>query len=352
MNKINSYVTFILVTVIAGTTVSQDIHFSQFYRTPLLINPALTGTFTGNHRAFINYRNQWKSVGTPYKTFAVAYDMPFYKNKWDGGFLGAGLSFFNDKAGTSNFSTTQINLSLSGIVLINSQQKISAGIQGGLTQMSIDYTNVKWGNQFVKGSYDPNEPPREPNLNNKPSYYGDINAGLSWRYAKTETNISSKDQMSATAGISLFHINRPKQNLFSTQIERLYTKLVIHGSANIGLKGLNSFFVPSLIFYKQGKTYEFTAGALIRYRIKEESRYTGLVKESSISIGLHYRHLDALIPSVIFDVSGFSVGISYDINISGLTKASSGRGGIEISLKYINPNPNRIRKTKAAGPMF
>jgi len=347
-----SYITFILTATIAGTVVGQDIHFSQFYRTPLLINPALTGTFTGNHRAFINYRNQWKSVGTPYKTFAVSYDMPFYRKKWDGGFLGAGLYAFNDKAGTSNLSTTQINLSLSGIVIINEFQRISAGLQGGFTQMNIDYSNVKWGNQFNNNAYDPNASPRESNLNNEPFYHGDINAGLSWRYAKSETNISSKDQMSATAGISFFHINRPVQKLFSTQIERLYTKFVIHGDANIGLKALNSFFVPSLIYYRQGKTNEFTAGALIRYRLKEESRYTGLVKESSISLGLHYRHLDALIPSVIFDVSGLSVGISYDINISGLTEASSGRGGIEISLKYINPSPSKIRNTKPAGPMF
>ena len=348
----NLYKTLIISLTLFGTVSGQDIHFSQFYRTPLLINPALAGTFTGNHRAFINYRNQWKSVGTPYKTFAFAYDMPFYKKQWKGGHLGAGLFAFNDNAGTNNLSTTQINLSLSGIVLINSQQKVSVGLQGGLTQMSINYGNARWGNQFQNNSYNPNASPRESNLNNEPAYHGDINAGLSWRYAKTETNISSKDQLSATAGISFFHINQPKQKLFSGQIDRLYTKLVIHGSANIGLKGLNSFFIPSLVFYRQGKTTEFTGGALIRYRINEESRYTGFIKESSISLGLHYRHLDAMIPSVILDISGFSVGISYDINISRLTEASSGRGGIEISLKYINPSPYKYRRTKSSAPMF
>ncbi|HIO73022.1 MAG TPA: type IX secretion system membrane protein PorP/SprF [Flavobacteriales bacterium] len=352
MNFKKLSIILILSLLITGMLYAQDIHFSQFYRTPLLINPALTGTFTGNHRAYINYRNQWKSVGTPYKTFAFAYDMPFYRKKWKGGYLGAGLFAFNDNAGTNNLSTTQINLSLSGIVLINAQQKISAAIQGGLTQMSINYGKAIWGNQFQNHSYNANNPSGELNLNREPVYNGDINAGLSWRYAKNETNISSKDQLSATAGFAIFHINQPKQNLFSGQVDRLYTKYAIHASANIGLKGLNSFFVPSLIFYRQGKTTEFTAGTLIRYRIKEESRYTGFIKESSISLGLHYRHLDAMIPSVIIDVSGFSVGISYDINISPLTKASSGRGGIEISLKFINPSPYKFRNSKSAKPML
>ena len=50
---------------------SQDIHFSQSAsgRTPLIINPALTGIFKGDHRVLINYKDQWRSIDTPYKTY-------------------------------------------------------------------------------------------------------------------------------------------------------------------------------------------------------------------------------------------------------------------------------------------
>jgi len=108
--------------------------------------------------------------------------------------------------------------------------------------------------------------------------------------------------------------------------------------------------MPSFIIYRQGNSVEFTSGAMIRYRLSEESRYTGLMKESSIALGLHYRSNDALIPSVMLDLAGFSLGISYDVNISDLRKASSGKGGIEISLRFINPNPAKLVRTKT--PMF
>ena len=47
----------------------------------------------------------------------------------------------------------------------------------------------------------------------------------------------------------------------------------------------------------------------------------------------------------------FALGISYDINVSGLTAVSRGRGGVEISLQFINPNPVGS-KTSRQGPSF
>ena len=41
---------------------AQDPHFSQFYASPLLLNPALTGAFPGNVRASGSYREQWPSI--------------------------------------------------------------------------------------------------------------------------------------------------------------------------------------------------------------------------------------------------------------------------------------------------
>ena len=41
----------------------------------------------------------------------------------------------------------------------------------------------------------------------------------------------------------------------------------------------------------------------------------------------------------MLEVANFAVGMSYDINVSSLKVASSGKGGFEISLRYTNPNP-------------
>ena len=53
---------------------AQDIHFSQFFATPLL-NPANSGRHDGRWRAGLNYRNQWQSVTAPWRTFDLYGDM-------------------------------------------------------------------------------------------------------------------------------------------------------------------------------------------------------------------------------------------------------------------------------------
>ena len=59
----------------------------------------------------------------------------------------------------------------------------------------------------------------------------------------------------------------------------------------------------------------------------------------------YYRTGDAFIPTVMLEVASFSVGISYDVNVSGLTEASNGKGGMEISLRFINPNPFSAKRS-------
>jgi hypothetical protein len=44
---------------------------------------------------------------------------------------------------------------------------------------------------------------------------------------------------------------------------------------------------------------------------------------------------DALIPYLGLDFGSFTLGLSYDVNISALKTASQSQGGIEISLVYI-----------------
>src|SRR5438067_13574700 len=68
----------LLLTVVLWSVVSfaQDIHYSQFYASPLTLNPALTGVNECNYRANAMYRNQWSSVSSnPYQTPSVSFDI-------------------------------------------------------------------------------------------------------------------------------------------------------------------------------------------------------------------------------------------------------------------------------------
>ena len=67
---------FILFIIAIGfTATGQGIHFSQWYETPLLLNPANAGSYFGDYRANVNYRNQWATVGNSYKTIFASFDL-------------------------------------------------------------------------------------------------------------------------------------------------------------------------------------------------------------------------------------------------------------------------------------
>lgn len=325
------------------SVIAQDVHFSQFSQTPLLVNPALTGSFNGDNRAHLNYRNQWKSVGAPFTTYALSYDMTILKKKWDHSYLGVGFFALNDKAGDTQFSTTQLSLSVSGVVVVNKAHRISLGLQGGFVQRSLNSTVLQWGNQFDNGVYNPSLASGETG-DLSPYSYGDFTAGISWNYQLSELLMTN-------AGAALYHLNKPTQNFATLSTERLYSKLVLHIDGHIGIKGTNWAFRPSFLFLNQGPSNEINFGTMIRYQIREGSKYTGYIKETALSLGGYYRNRDSFIPSIFLEVANIAVGISYDINISGLATVSKGRGGVEIALRYINPNPFKTSRS-GSGPSF
>ena len=88
----------------------QDLHFSQFMQTPLLINPANTGFIPdGDYRLGVNYRNQWASLSAfPYKTISAYGDWQLLQNREETGWLGAGGLILRDVAGTSVLTSTKV----------------------------------------------------------------------------------------------------------------------------------------------------------------------------------------------------------------------------------------------------
>ena len=90
---------FVLLLMIGSNARTQDIHFSQFFETPLVRNPALAGIFSGDIRVQAVYRNQWNSVTVPYKTgsFNAEYKKPVGRGD---DFLTIGGQVLYDKAGT------------------------------------------------------------------------------------------------------------------------------------------------------------------------------------------------------------------------------------------------------------
>ena len=330
---------------------AQDVHFSQFSMTPLLLNPALTGVYDGDHRAFLNYKNQWKGMGAngaAFNTAMVSYDAGLFKKRWKKGYLGAGFDAYKDVAGDLKLGTTRLNLSLAGVVYINDKQLLSGGLQAGYVQKSISTGAMQWDSQYDEGPGTYNSSLPSNDIVSIPAIsYGDFSAGLSWNFGKKQSSMAANDELKINFGLAALNVNSPKQNFLATgNKDELYKRFVVHGASRIGLKNTSFALMPNAILFLQGPSYEVDMGLLVRWSIKNMSRYTGFVQGMALSAGAHYRLNDAVIPMVLFEFSNYAIGLSYDVNTSSLIQGTHGRGGFEISLRFITPNSFGVSSTR------
>jgi type IX secretion system PorP/SprF family membrane protein len=339
---------------------AQDLHFSQYNETPSLVNPALTGA---SHvlAASVIYKDQWRGVTVPYKTYGASFEMKFKASNWEKSAqnktksyqksisrLAGGISFFSDKAGDGNMGTSQVNLSLASFVPLNKNNSLSVGLQASIVQRTIDFSKLIFPDQFNGLVYDPNSSNGE-NIAAQSYIYPDVAAGINWNYGYTKRELGQTHNYRANIGIAMYHINEPKQTFLIGGNERLAPKYVFHGNLLFGIEGTHVILEPSYLVQFQGPSKEILAGLMYKYLFQSDnSKYTGFIKQTTIGLGATYRNLDALIISTVIESGQYTFGFSYDLNTSKLTSASYGRGGPEIFLRFVTPNPYLYQmKTKA-----
>ncbi|MCX6294753.1 MAG: PorP/SprF family type IX secretion system membrane protein [Bacteroidetes bacterium] len=332
--KRGTLILFAFVASLFNTTIfAQDIHFSQFDETLLQLNPADAGV-PHDIRVVTNYKNQWQSVGSPYKTFALSADARLLKDKKH--HLGLGLDFFSDKSGNANLTSNQDNLSLSGIITVNEHSILSAGLMSGFAQRSISLGGLEWGSQYDGSAYNSTLPTGETGTAQAFNFV-DLGAGMEYSYGNSEMYISANNARKVNIGVAVFHPNNPTYTFYGDNTQVLHTKWVFHGDAAIGIKNTNLVLKPSYIVFIQGATKEITPGLSFQYILQEASKYTGNKKPMAISIGGYERVQDAFIAAFKFEYSNYAIGLSYDMNLSKLKTVTKTRGGFEISLRFIAP---------------
>jgi len=299
----------------------------------MMLSPANAGFFNGQFRVGINSKLQWLAITKPYQTISLYFDTQLMKRKYRQDAVGIGFAVFNDVAGDSKFSSTQIDLSLSYIKSLNSRNNnfISVGIQPAFTLRSIDYSKLSFDNQYNGSYYDPTTSPNEAFTNHGYNYF-DLNAGVNWLYQPSR-------EKSYNAGIGVFHLLMPRQSFFDVSSVRLHNKIIGYFNADFNIAP-SVEAIPGLLFMNQGPYLEFLFGSLFKFN-KNKFTYNYM----SLNAGLYYRTLDALVVVGGFDFKKFTVGVSYDVNLSSLTSASKARGGVELSIVYIyNKNKQNTRK--------
>jgi len=327
---------FSMLHTFTNKIVAQDFHLSQFLESPMALNPALTGAFRGNLRASAHHKSQWASVSTKaFNTVSASVDASL-KRKKGNSFLGIGAYVLDDRFGSFGLSSTQVNLSIAGFTRLGGKSYLSVGLLVGGVQTGIkDPENLQWGSQYNGVAFDAGQASGEQLTES--STYGSAATGVVWSFGGWSKGL--KKGFNGEVGVAVYHLNSPRLDYTISTGEKLSPKLVFHSKANIAMKGGVFAFQPAVMLLSQGPNRELNLGALFRYTLHEASRYTGALKESALYFGGFYRFGDAFIPAVKLEYGSFQLGLSYDLNLSNLTQASSGRGGFEISLGFTSPNP-------------
>ncbi len=314
---------FILLTI-TSKVISQDIHFSQFFETPLLRNPSLAGIFSGDVRIQGVYRTQWNSVTVPYQTgsFNAEYKLAVGRGN---DFLTLGGQLLYDKAGTIAMTSTHILPALNYHKSLSAERNmyLSLGLMGGFVQRKIDRSKVTTNNQFDGTNY--NSTISDGETFSKTSYsYFDGSVGMSFN-----AQLGSEPDNNLFIGLAYHHFNKaPKISFYGNPNYEMIPKWVGSAGARMSMNDY-SYFTLQADYSQQGTYKETIAGALFTWKLDDadDPKYT-------LSAGAFLRYKDALIPVAKMEFKPLAVSVSYDANISQLKSASSGRGGFEISLTY------------------
>ncbi len=324
MKKTIRHTLVVLTLMLSIKATSQDIHFSQFFETPLLRNPALAGLFSGDVRIQAVYRSQWNSVTDAYKTGSLNGEVKLAVGNADD-FLTIGGQILYDKAGSIAMSSTHILPAINYHKSMSADRNsyLSLGVMGGWVQRSVDRSKITTNSQFDGTGYNGSLSNGENFAKSFYSYF-DGSVGMSFN-----TQLGENIDNNIFLGVAYHHFNRPaKLTFYSDNKYEMMAKWV--GSAGIRMSMTdNSYFTVEADYSKQGVYSETMAGLLYSCKLgdAENSKY-------SIHGGAYLRWKDALIPVVKLEFKPLAVAVSYDANISQLKPASTGHGGFEVSLTY------------------
>ena len=325
--------------------ISQDLHFSQFYASPVYLNPGMTGVYDFDFkdkdiRATSIFRQQWKTIQSPFSTESVPFNTIIasvdgllkHHKALDGNYVGVGGLMYQDNAGDLNYKTQWLNFSMSYGFSMNYDHTLyvtpGASVSYGVN--SVDFSKGFFDNQWTGLEFDPSLPTGEVFPSDSKGYV-DYSVGVS------VSSFPAK-RKKHTVGIALFHLNRPDQNFYNNNTSQLNLKFKAHYQGQYPLSHHREL-VPVALFHSQSKVYEFTGGSLLKFILRDlEHRDI-----KNLQLGIAYRVVgnkevltssDALLLLSRLRYRNYLFGASYDANFSGLTKATNTVGAFEISIVY------------------
>ncbi len=298
----------LFLTAVSGYVRAQDPHFTQAHRIPSWYNPAAAGHGVEHIRLTLLYRNQWASVTSPFRTEALFFDKQVSR-------VGFGANLVNNTSGDAGIRQLFLNGQLS-YRYTTGKHTIAGGLQVGLIQKSFDPSKMTFDDQYTQDQgFNPANPTQETFSYTKLTR-PDFGTGILW-----SCGTAGKDRFFPYAGLSLQHINQPKESFIE---DNNFIPRKLTAQAGVGIH-LNEALVltPTVLYASQQSAQELMGAVMLKMPLDGRDHVEG---------GVIYRNRDAGALYAGYQRNSFMFGVSYDVNISGLT---GGPGAFELTLTYI-----------------
>ncbi|MBC8033925.1 MAG: hypothetical protein H7Y03_07250 [Chitinophagaceae bacterium] len=317
------FVWLLLNVILLGSLASaQEINFSRVQDMTIWYNQSLKTDKSNSIK--LNFRNVQYAGAVAYNSIAAMADLPILsaaqKEKERSGYLSASVGVASDKSNQGILNNT---LGLAGvsyaIPVAANEVYVAVGFQAAYYQSRLNVTDITaFGDQYDK--YGPIEGMQSSDrLANGWSYnHINLNAGISV-FSNSEFN-------KWYLGASVMSINKPYTDKLKTDDYRLKQALGIQGGYRfIAANNDDCAFHTSLNW--QGRAYKHFFNMSYFKAIKKIEGGGG------IGLGMGYRYDDALVPNLEIRYVKAIIGLSYDINISGINAAGLQRNGLELAVK-------------------
>lgn len=326
----NNHLRYILLTatitcICQTNALAQDPVFSQFYSSPLSINPALAGNGDANWRVVANRRSQWIGEGLdPLTTTSVSIDGKILRQRdKETNYIGGGLLFLQDKGLDGAYKSNSFHFILSSHVSLDAEDNngLSLGLGGSYSNTLIDFSQLSFSEQLSSSGFNRALPTNEPYLSNIKPYYS-VFAGITYTYAN--------ENASFDIGLSGYRFLKTNRTALNDPNQLDPPRYNIHADYQTYLSS-RLVFNTNALYVLESNLHSYTVGVNFGQLLDESEMPTIL------NAGLWYRGNEAVIPYLGMVYKNLQAGLTYDINTGQSGSSMGNLKTFEFSLIFRSP---------------
>ncbi|MES2329451.1 MAG: PorP/SprF family type IX secretion system membrane protein [Bacteroidota bacterium] len=332
-HRIQTGLLIALISFSCNRIAAQDPVFSQFYASPLSMNPALAGNGDASWRVVGVHRSQWIASGVdPLTTSSISLDGKLFKQKDnEKNYIGGGLLFLQDKGLGGAYKSNSLNFILSSHVTLDGEDVhgLSIGLGGTYSNTFIDFSQLTFAQQLSSSGFNRTLPTNEAYLTDIKPYFA-VSAGIDYTY--------SGDNMGFDIGVAGYRFLKTQRSALNDPNQLDPARYNVHANFQSYLSE-RMVFNANAMYVKESNIYSYTLGFNIGTILQPSED-----QPTVLNTGLWYRKDEAVIPYLGLMYGNMSVGITYDINTGTAAPSMGSLKTFEFSLAFRSPQkkPNLI----------